>query len=170
VNAGLKDFDCRDVENVLSLVSDEDCYSFSSVRANRMNRLSFGHVRSVSGMVSFRQEFSALLPPYQHIVLSFVSNQLCWSFLASPSCKCPLCLLCSWDWEHFFTCSFLSPSLVSRGLESSWFRSPVHQSRWKLVFEDIANVLLVWSFALQTDAAVSLSYSVDDFRRMLREI
>jgi hypothetical protein len=171
-DARLSDFDfVRDVGNLLSITADEDMYSFSFVRASRTNCMSFFRLfSSVNALRGFRHSLGTLPLSYQHVVLAFSSNQLRWCFLSYASLTCPLCRRQSWSWEHFFSCPFLAPSLSSRGLDFSLFRSHVQASRWKVVFREIAHVLLVWSFVLRTDASVSLKYDVDLFRCMMREI
>jgi hypothetical protein len=45
-------------------------------------------------------------------------------------------------------------------------RSDVVDSRWKRVFSDIAHTLIVWSFSLNSDPNLILSYDVGVFRAM----
>lgn len=170
--AQLAEFDFAwDVEALLSLMMDDCCYSFSFVRASTISSLSFfRHSRSVNGLNGFRREFSALPSAYQHIVLAFATNQLRWCFLSRASPVCPLCRRSSWFWEHFLSCPFLTPALCSRALDLRSHRDHIQSARWKVVFREIAHVLLVWSFVLQTDVSVLLNYDVDVFRCMLREI
>jgi hypothetical protein len=161
----LSDFDfARDVEALLSLVHDEESYSFAFVRSSSASSLSFFKLfRSVNSTTSFQLELSRLQSHFQHVILCFCSGQMRWTFLSRPSSRCPLCDASSWSWEHFFLCPRMSLILQSRGLLLSRFRERVISARWKRIFSDIAHFLLVWSFALNDDPAFTLSYDVDVF-------
>jgi hypothetical protein len=171
-NARVSEFDFeRDVGAVLSLVNDEDAYSFLIARESRGSSLSFfREITSARGLESFRRDFSLLSSPYQHIVLCFASNQIRWCFLSYVCRTCPLCKSSSWYWEHFLRCPALVQTLSSRNLSFALFRAHIQSSRWKVVFREIAHVLLVWSFALNADPTVTLSYDTDVFRCMIRDI
>jgi hypothetical protein len=57
-----------------------------------------------------------------------------------------------------------------RALSIASFREKVVSSRWKLVFGDIAHILLIWSFVLKADPSIILSYDLDVFRCLLNEV
>lgn len=163
-----QDFDfATDVPALLELIRTEELYSFSHVRASTGATMSFfRQVRHVVGLQIFRDEFGRLPSPYQHIFLCFATSQMRWTFLATPRRFCPLCAA-SWQWEHFFSCSEMSGVLAARGLSVSKLRCDVIDSRWAAVFSDVAHLLIVWSFALNRDPNLVLSYDVDVFRDML---
>jgi hypothetical protein len=125
----------------------------------------FREIRRLEGLVSFRLALSELAGEHQHIILCFASDQMRWCFLSSPRRFCPHCAV-SWHWQHFLTCPHLANVLSSRNISLAKMRCSIRESSWSIVFSDIAHVLLVWSFALNSDPNFTLSYDVDNFRSL----
>ncbi len=131
----------------------------------------FQKLTSRESFSSFRTSLSGVPSPYQHIILYFLTNQTRWTFLSPPSRLCPLCFAESWYWEHFFSCSEISPLLVSRGHSLSYFQSLLSGSpNWLLIFREIASIHLIWYFALKSldSQRQSIQYDPDLFRTMIR--
>ncbi len=159
----------RDVPALFDVVRNEEFYSFSYVRASKNVCMSFfREVRRAEGLVKFREALSQLSHHHQHVILCFASSQMRWTFLSSPRRLCPHCTS-SWHWNHFFSCPHLSAVLSSRGLSLTKLRCDVSRADWNRVFVDIAHVLIVWSFSLNGDPNISLSYDVDCFRTLMHQ-
>ncbi len=92
---------------------------------------------------------SQLSQPEQHVVLCFASSQLRLT-MTTPTClSCPMCYRTSWLWEHFLQCPVLVPALASRGIDFNSFKHAIMSSNWEEVFATVANLLLVWHFAIR---------------------
>jgi hypothetical protein len=66
-----------------------------------------------------------------------------------------------------FLCLDIVGVASSRQLSLSKMRCDIAQSNWHSVFADIAHILLVWSFLLNRDPNLVLSYDVDVFRSIM---
>jgi hypothetical protein len=127
----------------------------------------FRQIRHSEGLNKFREVLSKLENPHQHVILCFASSQMRWTFLSCPRRLCPHCGS-SWYWDHFYSCSSPVPVLHSRGLSLPKVRSGVMESEWRSVFADIAHVLLIWSFSLNSDPNYVLNYDTEVFRSLVR--
>jgi hypothetical protein len=162
----------RDVSALLDQAVSEVNFSFVYIQKSKMVCLSFfQRLRNQESLSTLRIALSELPPPYQHVLLCFFANQTRWTFLSPPSRLCPLCFAESWFWEHFFSCSVISPLLVSRGHSLTHFLSLLSDSpNWASIFREIASVHLSWFFALKSldSQRQTIQYDPDLFRTMIR--
>jgi hypothetical protein len=157
----------RDVTALLELVQDEELFAFSHIRTTTNVTMSFfRQVRHPVGLRKFRLALSDLSNAQQHVILCFTTSQMRWSFLSTPRRFCPNCGA-SWHWDHFFSCPDIVGVASSRRLSLSKLRCDIAQSDWHSVFIDVAHIMLVWSFSLNRDPNLCLSYDVDVFRSIM---
>ncbi len=167
--SSLADFDfSRDVPALLSLVKDENHFSFSHIRSSSGPCLSFFRIiRHPEGLQKFRDALSVRNASHQHVILCFSAGQLRWTFLSTPRRFCPLCGA-SWSWEHFFSCLEVAPLLEFRQVSLPRLRVHILSSEWDIVFRTIGHVLVVWSFVLNRDPNLTLSYDIDTFKSLMQ--
>jgi hypothetical protein len=127
----------------------------------------FREIRRPEGLIAFRSTLSEFSDHHQHIILCFMSGQMRWCFLSSARRLCPHCSAPR-HWQHFFSCPHLLHILTSRDLSLRNLRCNIRESRWRAVFSCIAHVLIVWSFSINSDPNLTLSYDVDGFRSLLQ--
>jgi hypothetical protein len=117
---------------------------------------------------SFRNAIGKLEPGHQHVFISFLSSQIRWSLTTPSSSHCPLCHRNAWLWEHFFSCPVILPALSSKNIDITSFKHRAIEARWEEVFSTVANVLLVWHFAIKLNCDwLSIDYNRDTFHSAL---
>ncbi len=139
-----------DVQRLIDLLLSESTFSYHYILHSSGDCLSFFRLfPSEKASHLFRRALSQLHHSEQHVVLCFASSQLRWT-MTTPSCvSCPLCYRAPWLWEHFLLCPVLASSLASRGINFDSFKHAILTSSWEEVFSTVANLLLVWHFAIR---------------------
>ncbi len=140
----------HNVQSLIDLTIRDTTFSYHYLSHSQGECLSFFRLfSSEKATKSFRRALSQLHHSEQHVVLCFASSQLRWT-MTTPSCRsCPLCYRTSWLWEHFLQCPVLVPTLASRGIAFNNLKHAIIDADWEEVFSTVANLLLVWHFAIR---------------------
>jgi hypothetical protein len=169
-SAAFSKFDfAADVDRLLSVTNDERAFSDHYIKNSTEACLSFFRLfPNVRAADSFQNAIGKLNPGYQHVFISFLSSQIRWSFTTPSSSHCPLCHRNAWLWVHFFSCPVILTALSSRNIDITSFKHCAIDARWEEVFSTVANVLLVWHFAINLNCDwLSIEYNRDTFHSAL---